>query len=287
MKNSQNGFKLVKINLKSGEKAILSSLIILLLNYVPASGQVWEWVHKDDSIITQVKTAVLTGPKSIETYFKINGYQRSLDSLGFGWVKRELDVAGGYISIYADFYYQQDSLKTIILWSYLPDEKSINKRYRTSYIKFLPIDSGNAFYYKYRPEDILMPLQEYLLVKNHISPSFELLNYMSPSSDLYYGYRGGVAGSILPNRQFFESIKSNLTKDEVIVIMYSINPASRLTAIEYFLKNKSRFRSSDDIENWIALVFMEKPKIETMNGCIISEQPSASLVKKFAKSSLK
>jgi hypothetical protein len=287
MKNSQNVFKLVRIHLKPAIKAIVSSIIILLLNYVPASGQVWEWVHKDDSIINQVQNVISTGPKSIETYFKINGYQRSLDSLGFGWVKREFDVGGGYISIYADFYYQRDSLKTIILWSYLPDEKSINNRYRTSYIKFLPIDSGNAFYYKYRPENILKPLQEYLLVKNHISPSFELLNYMSPSSDLYYGYRGGVAGSILPNRQFFESIKSNLTQDEVIATMYSINPASRLTAIEYFLKNRSRFRLSDEIEKWIALVFLEKPKIETMNGCLISERPSASLVKAFVKSSFK
>ncbi len=267
---------------------ILILVIIFSFIHHSSSGQThWEWVHKDDSLIEQVKDVVLSSPSNIETYFKINGYKRSLDSLGFSWVKKELTVAGGYITFYADFYYLRDTLKTLILWAYLPDENFINKRYRDSYIKFLPIDSGDVFYYKYHPENLLNPLAEYSLVKNRISPSFEVLNYMSPTSDLYYGYRSGVAGTVLPNREAFESIKGLLTEDEVIAIMYSINPASRLTAIEFFYKNKSRFKTSKEIQNWINLVYSEKPKIETMNGCIISEKSSALLVQMFVKSTFK
>ncbi len=269
-------------------RVILIWVLALCLNHFTAFGQAHrEWVLQDDTLIDQVKKVVSFGPATIESYFKLNGGQRSLDSLGFNWIKKEWTVPGGYISFYADFYYLNDSLKTLILWVHLPDDFSLVEHYYASYSTFLPIDSGDAFYYKYCPQNLFKPLEEYSLVKNHIRPSFEMLKYMSPTSSLFYGYRGGFSGEVLPNRAAFESLKAKLSMDQVFALMYSINPASRLTAIEFFLKNKSRFKSSNEIQSWIRRVYSEKPKIETFNGCLQSEKSSAFLVQMFVKSTSK
>jgi hypothetical protein len=269
-------------------RVFLIFVLVLCLNQFTAFGQAQlEWVLKDDTLINQVKKVVLGNPATIETYFKRNGYQRSLDSLGFNWVKSELTVAGGYITFYADFYYLNESLRTLILWAYLPDEHSIRERYYKSFATFLPIDSGDAFYYKFNPENILKPLPEYLSPNGRNTLPLKILNYMSPTSGLYYGYRGGVAGSVLENRQAFEAIKDDLTNEQIVMIMYSINPASRLTAIEFYLKNKTRFKDSDKIQTWIKNVYSQCPNIQTFNGCIINRESSSSLVQKFVKSSFR
>ena len=65
--------------------------------------------------------------------------------------------------------------------------------------------------------------------------------------------------------------------------MYSINPVSRLTAIEYYLKNKQRFTNTKRIGKWIAKVFGEVPTIETIYGCLVTNENSKLLVEKFAK----
>ena len=59
---------------------------------------------------------------------------------------------------------------------------------------------------------------------------------MSPASGLYYGGRGGFSMNLLQNRELFMGLENKLTKELVIQLMYSINPASRLTAIEYYYK---------------------------------------------------
>jgi len=56
--------------------------------------------------------------------------------------------------------------------------------------------------------------------------------------------------------------------------MYAINPASRLTAIEYYLKHKELFSSQEEINKWIGMNFKEIPKINTMRGCfLVTEDP--------------
>ncbi len=88
---------------------------------------------------------------------------------------------------------------------------------------------------------------------------------MTPNSGTMYGYAGG--GVIMQNRKAFLEIKDSLTNDQLVLLMFSINPASRLTAIEYYLKEKERFSSQQLIDKWIDLVFLEMQKIKTMLGC--------------------
>ena len=63
--------------------------------------------------------------------------------------------------------------------------------------------------------------------------------------------------------------------------MYSINPASRLTAVEYYYKNKDKFLNSIEINNWIDTIFTETPTIETLSGCVVRINNSRFLVEKY------
>jgi hypothetical protein len=97
---------------------------------------------------------------------------------------------------------------------------------------------------------------------------------MTPSSGTMYGYAGG--GVIMQNRKAFLQIKDSLTADQVVLLMYSINPASRLTAIEYYLQHEDLFSSRQVIDNWVGVVFKATPTIETMSGCFrVTETPQS------------
>lgn len=83
-----------------------------------------------------------------------------------------------------------------------------------------------------------------------------------------YGYAGGINGDLLVNRKNFKDIQKTLTTDQVYLLMFSINPASRLTAIEYYKKHQSEFANTESIDRWIQVVYTEIPKVDTLMGCI-------------------
>jgi len=98
--------------------------------------------------------------------------------------------------------------------------------------------------------------QVYYLIKNaenrNTTSSFDTKDisstikfYTSPFSGLLYGCRGGYGDLILNNRCHFNKIKDSLNTTQLIYIMKGLNPASRLTAVEYYLKYKSKFSLED------------------------------------------
>jgi len=95
--------------------------------------------------------------------------------------------------------------------------------------------------------------------------SAPIADYMTPNSGTMYGYAGG--GVIMQNRREFLKIEDSLTCDEAVYLMYAINPASRLTAIEYYYYHKDLFLDREKIEEWIDINFAEIPKVKTMWGC--------------------
>ena len=106
---------------------------------------------------------------------------------------------------------------------------------------------------------------------------------MSPLTGLYYGYGGGLPPTTLPNRKEFNEIKDSLTNEEIIALLYSINPVSRLTAIEYCIKKNNPIINERKIKKWIDKIYTEVPRISTMYGCIGTMDNSKDLVEKYAK----
>jgi hypothetical protein len=238
------------------------------------------WTHTDKKLISSIINLDKNNPKQIEQYFKTQRIQKSdttKEVLGFGWTIWTPGIGGGYISISAEFYYFHDSLVSYTLTPNLPEEKGLVKRYKKWYRDFFPYLNSEIQSLKFNEVAILKPLKEYEGTFRSIPQN--IISYMTPNSGTMYGYAGG--GVIMQNRKAFLEIQDSLSNDQVILLMYSINPASRLTAIEYYLKYKERFSSQQQIDKWIDLVFAETPTVKTMSGCFPVTETTETLFRRY------
>lgn len=262
---------------------LISSFIFIICQSL--FGQIHSsWTEKDFKLIDSVIKLDKNNPTEIEEFFSKHKDFRKKKQLGFGWTSLERGIGAGYISIYATFFYFKDTIKTYILEAWLPHEEVLVNEYKSYYSKLFPVNLGNKYQYLFGSENIMHPIVEFDSAKLPLNVSHDILKYMSPTSGITYGYRGGLGSTVLQNRQMFNKIKDKLTQDQLLVIMYSINPASRLTAIEYYQKNRKRYKLTEKINQWIEKVYNELPRIETMRGCIGLSEDSRALVKEFSES---
>ncbi len=68
-----------------------------------------------------------------------------------------------------------------------------------------------------------------------------------------------------------------------MTLMYSINPASRLSAIEYYYRHRELFKNRASIEGWIKKVYAQNATVESIGGCIVYRDKPENLVNNFLK----
>jgi hypothetical protein len=106
---------------------------------------------------------------------------------------------------------------------------------------------------------------------------------MTPYSGTSYGERGGYANELLQNRAAYLAIKNLLNNDIYKYLLCSKNPASRLTAAEYFYSAEaSGAERSPEIIAKINEIFAETPTITTLMGCMVTPADSRALVKELS-----
>jgi hypothetical protein len=171
---------------------------------------------------------------------------------------------------------------SFVLKPRLPKNESKKKKYLAWYNNKFDVTKDLELKPKYYNYVVFQsPLKEY---KGTLFTDDQIGFYMSPESGLYYGGRGGFSMNLLQNRELFMGLENKLTKKLVIQLMYSKNPASRLTAIEYFYKHPEMFKKEkSELNNWIEIVFKQVPYIKTLNGCIGGMESSKELTKKYSE----
>jgi hypothetical protein len=259
----------------------LISILTLFLFVQTASAYNPIWVHKDKKLIRNIVHLDRNNPQAVEEYFRTQKIQKcdtTKESLGFGWTMWTPGIGGGYIGISATFFYYQDSIVSYTINPGMPDEKGLVKKYKTWYQDSFSFESDNILPFSYNLDKILRPLKEYNGILTPQTVPRKLLEYMTPQSGTMYGYAGGNGGNLLQNRKAFIEIKDSLTNDQIIFLMYSINPASRLTAIEYYWKHKDNFTNQTTFDEWAEINFKELPTVQTLFGCIGQEHDTRSLV---------
>jgi len=265
------------------QKKLISLVLFLAVLNLSYGQLVQEWKQKDIDLLNQAIRLDKKNPAEIEKFFHSRVEEKEKEILGFGWSQLFQSIGAGYMSIQATFFYFRDTIKTYFLETHLSDEvKSLNE-YTQLLAKFLPLDSAKNYSYRYQVENILRPIDEFKKTQISISLSATILKYMSPMTGTWYGFRGGIGGELLHNRKEFFAISRKLTNQQVIALMYSINPASRLTAIEYYLRNMKKFKASNSISKWIEQVYLEMPEVETMSGCDLYKDSAKRLVENYAK----
>ncbi len=225
---------------------------------------------------------LVDSPEKLNEYFSEKNKSPRNSRLGFGYWTKSSRIGAGYIGISCDFYFFKDSLISYVLKPELPENKRKKKKYLEWFSDKFEITDDLEIKPKYYNYDIFKkPLKEY---KRELINDEQIAYYMSPESGLYYGGRGGFSMSLLQNRKLFIELESSLNKEAIIQLMYSKNPASRLTAIEYYLRNPELFiQEKEELDKWSEIVFMQVPFIRTLNGCFGGMENSKEITQRYSK----
>ena len=190
----------------------------------------------------------------------ISGYDT--DSLGFGWVFRRLSYGGGQAAIKGNLLYFEGSLTSIEVFPELPEETKYKKKYMNWFSTQFEIKDDSLLPIKIIEEAFFAALSKYL--ENFGQQlSDDVLYYMSPlSGSRYISENKCVHESARnKNREIFNSIIETLDTFELIAILYGKHPISRITALEYMLKNEQNYPELDDHKEWIQKLTTETPRI--------------------------
>ncbi|OON67178.1 hypothetical protein [Hymenobacter sp. CRA2] len=256
-------------------------LLLFISVSLPSSAANPEWVAQDKKIINEVTSLLKASPRTVERYFE-KGIE-SGHNLGFGWRSRDAAIGGGYISIKAALYYYNGSLVSYTVYPGLPREQELKSKYVQWYSAGFKVSSAGVAPFRYNGALMQKPLSALVKPPTSQVATKAVVEYMSPESGLEYGDYGGYGMTMLQNREAFTQIQKGLSLEQVLLVMHSINPASRLTAIEYYLKNKELFTNRPQIEQWVETVFRELPEVESIDGCIGGKYNAKELVAKFTK----
>jgi hypothetical protein len=120
------------------------------------------------------------------------------------------------------------------------------------------------------------------------SPSIReaLAFYMSPYSGTLYGIRGGDAGQFLENRDRFLGLAEILAAEKKLAryLLRSPNPATRLTAAEYIVRQKEHFPEFDSLQlTAFRAVFANPPRAATMRASLETSEDPRKLVFEFSR----
>ena len=232
---------------------------------------------EDRKLIKSITSIDKAKPLELEQFFKKKEVKQNKENMGFGWSVWRTWAAGGYITIQAVFFYYNDNIVSYSLTPQLPSNQWQQRIYKKWYNNYFDYSATGILPFKYNENAILRPLKNY--AGNVESTESKILQYMTPNSGTMFGKYGG--GVMLENWKSFLEIKDSLTNDQVILLMYSINPASRLTAIEHYLQYINKFGDNLVVDQWIKQNFVELPKINIMYGCFNQTVNTESLFYRY------
>lgn len=237
------------------------------------------WVKKDSVFISNYIKAIKNNALEIEGY--LEPIKKWGDNLGFGYSSIEGSMGKGYVTVFYQLIYYKDKLVSFKLNPQMPRDGRLTDRYKQFYSPLYRFDDNNnveTYYYNF--EEMAKPLNGFPR-----EPSNMALSYlMTPFSGTVYGYTGDIASSILPNREAYNSVRERLTPEDYLVLLYSKNPATRLTAIEEYYRNTAKFiKYKAEIENRIKIIYKKLPEMRTMYGCILTTDNSEKLVSIYLK----
>ena len=247
----------------------LSSLFFVWLS-ATASNPIWTTIDK--RMIKQLGRLDYTNPVEVAEYFSNyrNGSgEKEIENLGFGWKVWHTGVGGGYVGVTAEFYYFQDSIVAFEVIPRMPTEPELQARYKEWYSAGFAFEDGHLQPRAHNMRSLEAPLVEYRGRLDISEQSDSVRAYMSPACGTRYGFRGGYGGGLTSNRACFKNIRTKANDDLLVLMMHSINPATRLTAIEYYYYRSGHvFGADPEIDAWVFQVFDEVPKVYIALTCV-------------------
>ncbi len=248
------------------------------LFYESTDSIVEKWVVMDSIFLSKFRETINRDPKDIIDILNVNSDKK--ENIGFGYSFVQASMGKGYASIWYTVIFKDNELISYELKPDLPNHKSLMGRYLKFYKDIYKIDKERIYNRYYKIEEMQRPFE----IHNSTETLNENLQFlMTPFSGIKYGYSGGYGGSIFTNRGLYLNERKKISSEICKTLLYSKNPATRLLAIEHYIKNKDDFRETELIDNWIETVYSELSTIGTMEGCFGMNRNSRDLVQEYVE----
>lgn len=236
------------------------------------------------------KLAILHNKRSSEVFRLFDNFNKEADDLGFGYYSVDgfyRPTNGSNIKINYQFIFRHKKLISYQLSADLPIQQALIGRYRKFYSKVFDfsVDAGiggrsNFVYYNY--SEMTKPLNGAKQAKTSTMDK-EVSFFMTPySGTMYGGQIMGYGWGDLANRAHYNAIKAKITPEIDYILLYSLNPATRLSAIEYYYQHPELFNNKIALEARIKVLYKEMPVITTIIGTTTTNQNAEELVITYA-----
>ncbi len=239
------------------------------------------WIRQDSVFINKIIKAYKKNPNTVDQLLSYKGNKR--ENLGFNYFLVSGGNGKGYTSIFYEFIYHNNELVSYRLEAQMPSDNRLTKVYKKFYSPLFKInkyDLSEPLYYRYG--EMIKPLND---INRQMPLNKDIQFYMTPYSGTMYGDYGGIGSSeMLDNRKNYIAIKNQITPEVCRLLLYSKNPATRLSAVEYYYQHVKLFSiSKKEFEDRIRIIYHELPIVSTMSVDLEIEEKAQDLVNYMIK----
>jgi hypothetical protein len=257
--------------------AIIAILAVFWCNFMSLGEEAIheDWIEADRSFVAQVKAVLRNEPQHADRVLLPPPVDRR--NLGFGYSLASHYVGKGYLGFACQMLYSNDTLVSFRLAPGMAPDNRLNAAYEDMIGDVFRSNHDGTFkpfYYNSEAAVAALPGCD-AKVKMNTNMQF----FCSPFSGIRYGTIGGYVGAYLENRRAYLKVADEIDGATCLRLLYSINPATRLTAYEHFLRHPVALKAvQSQVESRMRKVLEEVPRIETMKGCIVCQENSREVL---------
>lgn len=238
-------------------------LFLSLSHLADAKKLHYEWIRMDSIFINKLKSDILINPLSVKKHLRPDPFD-TID-LGYGYKLIEENLAKGYVGIRFSGVYKDNKLISFKLDPQMPSESQLTKKYLSFYEGLFEIRNKIAQERYWFLDKVIKPIN-WNQGKTKISGRF--VSLMSPFSSTHF------------NTYTFSSMNKNLSEQEILLLLHSINPVTRIYAAIIFYRNITRCKQKIQIEKLIEKNYLELREIRYFDGgCIIDFKDAKDIIK--------
>jgi hypothetical protein len=250
-----------------------------------------EWVAHDSTAIARLVRIVRDQPQRL---LELDAFRRiDFEDLGYGYSYHESFTEGSYVATRLQIVLKGGTPVAFAVTPRLPfPYTDLYDRYRGFYAHPFTFDSGGnprTYFWNYRTMTLPVGDSVYMLrfqrqvFKHPLREKLEWL--MTPFSGIEYGCGTRASNTMPPNRQLFEEVAPALNYLLATCLMRSVNPAVRLTAIEYLQRFHPDKFVRRPMQKDVKKILRSHPRAVTLEGYERSHESSEALVARFVRES--
>ena len=231
------------------------------------------YVRVDTLFISQLTEAYNTSTEELLKTLEVKNDRR--ENLGFGYQLKESGKGIGSISFDYKILYYKNEIIAYELSTYIKDNKSrrLKKLYKERLSAMFKVNDD----YKVQPIYFGLDKANEPLDGIEKQTKNKLNDLINPFAGIIFGNRCGSGMSVLNNRKLFDEI---IKTENCEYLLYSVNPATRLMAAEFYYCNLTEFNENQKTLIDLRIEDLKKHPMltRTCYGCTVGGELTEKII---------